>query len=30
MIISTMNGEEKRIKITDHQKLKHVGNFREH
>ena len=27
MIISTMNGEVKVVKITDHQKLKYVRNL---
>ena len=30
MIFSTMNGEVKLMKITEHQKLKYVGNFGEH
>ena len=30
MIISTMNGEVKVMKITNHQKLKYVRNFGEH
>ena len=27
MIFSTMNGEVKLMKITEHQKLKYVGEF---
>ena len=29
-MFSTTNGEVKLMKITEHQKLKYVGNFGEH